>query len=1004
MGKIKISEIPLRFIFLLFLFLSFTSKVVAQDGFELTGKVLDANGLPLPGANILEKGTSNGTQTDFDGKFGLTLTDENATLVVSYVGFATQEVNVSGQSTISISLEEDAAALDEVVLVGYGSQERSELTGAIETADLETFRKSPNTNIAQTLQGTVPGLAVGQVTSAGSTPSLTIRGTSSISGNRNVLIILDGIQYNGSLESINPDDIESINVLKDVSSTAVYGAQAANGVILITTKSGGYGEKSIVSLSTSYAFQEPTSNIRPMKRDEYLDHMYDLLYEEAFLGPGYTEPNPDFNLVDYIDSSMITEDGEISPYDFDWYDASTRQAYIAEQKVSISGGNENVKYLMSLGRTDQQNFILNDNFERKSIRLNLEAKATDWWKVGIQSFGSFVNKDGAEPDMGRIFMQSPLILPYDENGDLKPFPFNTNTQNPFVTYDVDDYERHDYFFANLYSEIDFPFLEGLSYRLNFGNNYRVNKNYRASQYAAGFTGEVFKNHNNYYDWNLDNIVTYKRKFNKHAVNVTLLYGAIKRQNEYTGATANGFTRLNLSYNSIEQGTNQYTYSDAWQETLNYQMARLNYKFDNKYILTGTIRRDGFSGFAANNKYGYFPSAAVAWVLSNESFLHSGAINNLKIRAGYGISGNQTSRYNSIARLTTRPAYVYGDGGTTVFGQEQNSLGNPDLSWEKTTGLNVGVDFAFFNNRISGNVEYYINKTNDLLFNVAIPHISGFDNINTNIGKLENRGFELGLSTVNVRTENFNWSSTINFTTNRNKILALTGRDTDGDGVEDDLVSSGLFIGESLSTVYAYQTNGIYQLDDDIPDGYYAGTLRVVDQNGDGTISPSDDRVVLGRNDPAYRIGFTNNLQYKNLSLNVFINSVQGGKDGYLGNTVRRLVISDNDLRNNYASGINFWSPRNPSGNQPLSRNSATIQPGVFKDRSFIRLQDVNLTYSFNSGFMEKIGLNDLSVYVSGKNLVTWTKWEGWDPETNQGMINDGRPVMKSYSLGLNVTF
>ncbi|MDT0642787.1 TonB-dependent receptor [Zunongwangia sp. F363] len=979
-------------------------SVDLNQDFEITGTILDNNGVPLPGATVLEKGTNNGVQSDFDGNFTLEVSSEDAVLVISFVGFDTQEIALNGQSTIEVTLEENAAALDEVVVVGYGTQERSDLTGAVETADLETFRKSPNTNIAQSLQGTVPGLSVGQVTSSGSTPSLNIRGSSTISGNSNVLIVLDGIQYNGSLESINPNDIESINVLKDVSSTAVYGAQAANGVILITTKSGGYTRGTRVSASSSYAIQEPTEDIRPMRREEYLNHMYDLLYEEAYLAPDYTQPNPNFNLEDYIDPSMLTEDGEIAPFDYDWFDEGTHKGYINENKVSVSGGSEAVRYLFSLGLTDQENFIRNDNFQRKSIRLNLETKARDWWKIGIQSFGSFVNKDGAEPSMDRLLRQSPLIQPYDENGNLVPFPFNTNTENPFVTYDVNDYERHDYFFANLYTEIDFPFLTGLSYRLNFGNNYRINKYYRASEYAAGFTGEAFKNHNNYYDWNLDNILTYKDKFGKHAINATLLYGAIKRQNEYTGSTANGFTRLSLGYNSLEQGTNQFAYSDAWQETLNYQMARVNYKFDDKYIFTGTIRRDGFSGFAQNNKYGYFPSAALAWVLSNESFLQNEKINNLKLRVGYGLSGNQTSRYNSIASLITRPAYIYGDGGSTAFGQEQNTLGNADLRWEKTTGLNLGVDFSLFSSRISGNVEYYINRTNDLLFQVAIPHVTGFNDINTNIGKLENKGFELGLNTHNIEAEDFSWTSTINFSTNKNKILELTGRDSDGDGVEDDLISSNLFIGESLGTIYAYQTKGIYQLNDEIPEGYFPGTLRVVDQNGDGNITPADDRVILGRSEPAYRIGFINNLSYKNWNLNVFINSIQGGKDGYLGYNLNRLVLDDNALRDNYPSGVNFWSPNNPAGDQPLSRNNATIEPGVWKDRSFIRLQDVNLSYSFEPNLIEKLSLSDLTLFISGKNIATWTDWKGWDPETNQELTRNGRPVMKSYSLGLNLTF
>lgn len=970
----------------------------------INGSVSDDMG-PMPGVNIIVKGTSIGTQTDFDGNYSLTNVPDDAVLVFSYIGFNTQEVPVSGQRTINVTLRQNAQALDEVVVIGYGTRKRKDVTGAVGNANLEDFRNTPVSNVGQLLQGNLPGLNVGTVVSAGSTPSMSVRGRTSISGNQDVLIVLDGIQYNGSLESINPRDIASIDVLKDASSVAVYGAQGANGVILITTKKGKHNQKPMVSISTSYATQEPSENLRPLNRQNYLDHIGKLYYQEAFLGPDFTQPNPDYDLADYIDSSMLDENGEISNTNFNWWDAGTQPGFISEQKVSVSGGSEKTTYLISLDYTNQQGFIVNDKFQRKGARINISTEVTDWWEVGIQSFASFVNKDGAEPNITNLVRTSPLLHPYDEDGNLIPNPANTAVSNPFMPFDVDNYERHDYFFANFFSQINFPFLEGLSYRINFGNNYRINKNYGASEYGSGLTGSAYKNHDFYYDYNFDNIINYKNTFGKHAIDLTLLYGAIERQFEYTGASANGFARLDLGYDSIEQGVNQFTYSDAWREALNYQMARIDYRFDERYLFTATIRRDGFSGFAANNKFGYFPSVAFAWNLHNEDFFKPKWVNNLKLRAGYGTSSNQTSRYSSLARVTTEPGYVFEDGGTTAYRQQLTSLANPNLKWERTTGLNIGLEYGLLKSRLSGSIEYYYTTTNDLLFDVAIPDITGFESIRTNIGEIENQGFEFALRSQNIQSPNFNWQTSFNFSTNTTEVLKLIGRDNDGDGVEDDLTASNLFIGQPLGAIYDYETDGIYQLGDDIPEGYFPGSYRVVDQNGDGEITPADDRVIRGHSNPAYRFSLLNTFKYKGISLRIFINSIQGGKDGYMQNNIYPITLDDNNIRWNYLNGRDLWQPNNPGGIDPVfPGRSPRVSPSVYGDRSFVRLQDVSLSYDFSSEVINSLKMESLQVFISGKNLATWTDWRGWDPETGVGLGSGGRPLLRSYSLGLNVTF
>lgn len=972
---------------------------------KVSGKITNEKGEGLAGASILEKGTTNSAMSKEDGSFSITVASTNATLIVSYVGFTTKEIKAGKTENVNIVLIPAAQDMNAFVVVGYGTQRKSDLTGAVTSANIEAFREAPNTNIVQSLQGTVAGLNIGQVNSAGATPSIQVRGTTTISGNTNTLIILDGIQYTGSLTDINPDDVASIDVLKDASAAAVYGAQAANGVIIITSRKGKNNQKPRISFSSSYATQTPSVDLRPLNRQEYLDKVRDLHYNEAFLGPDYTTPNPAFNLASKVDAVMKDAAGNILPNDFNWWEEATKTGSIMDHQLSISGGGDKVNYLISGGYTDQKGYIINDKFQRKSLRVNLEAQATNWWKVGVQSFGSFNDFSGAEPTMQGIVRHSPLLVPYDADGNLIPSPNQTVLPNPFLTYDVDDLDKRNNFFANLFSEISVPFIKGLTYRVNFGNNYRIEKHYEASKYGGGLTGSASKNDREYYDYTLDNIVTYNREFGKHGITATALYGAIERKFTQTIASATGFSRLTLGYNSLEQGAIRSVNSNAWREALNYQMGRINYKFDNRYLLTATIRRDGFSGFASNEKFGLFPSLALGWNIDNESFFNVSWVNQLKLRASYGSNGNLTSRYSSLATVTSGTAYVFGDGGTTLFGQQVQSLANPNLRWEKTTGLNAGVDFTLLENRLSGSIDYYNNKTNDLLFDVAIPTITGFSTIRTNVGNVRNQGFEFTLNSTNIKSGDFDWSTTLTFSRNTNKIIKLVGLDANKDGIEDDLTASGLFIGESINTIFGYQSNGIYQLGETIPAGYYPGNYRVVDQTKDNAITPAD-RIILGRQEPAYRISLLNTFRYKGFTLRVFLNSVQGGKNSYLGSNFNSIgsVKDDNSIRLNYFSDIDYWSPSNPNAEYPRSLLAAAITPGVYRDRSFVRLQDVSLSYAFPKDIMNKAGIQNLSLFVSGKNLATWTKWKGWDPETGQGFIDSGRPVMKGVSVGLNLNF
>jgi TonB-linked SusC/RagA family outer membrane protein len=972
-------------------------KVGIAIDIPITGKVVDEkSGDPLPGVTVRIKGSATGAVTDPNGLYKINVRNEKDVLVFSYIGYEALEKAVGDAKIINVVLKLSQSNLTEVVVVGYGRQKRTDVTGAVSSANLEAFKDAPNTNIAQNLQGTVPGLNVGPVTVAGSTPQITIRGQNTINGNRSVLIILDGIQYNGNLSSINPDDIATIDILKDASSTAVYGAQAANGVILVTTKKGLNNSKPKINFSTSYATQNPSGDLRPLDREETLEKVRNLYYTEAFLAPGYTQPNPAFNLANKVDVSQRDASGNIVATDFDWNKEGSKRGFVNDNQMSISGGGEKVNYLISGAYTNQAGFIIDDLFKRTSLRANVETQPASWLKVGLQAFGSFVNQDGAEPALTELRQMSPLNSPYNADGSLNPYPYGNVTTNPFLSNDVDDVERHQFLFANIYTDVNIPFVKGLNYRFNFGNNLRNDVHNFASKYGAGLTGEAYKQNERYSDYMLDNILTYSRAFNKHSLTATLVYGAIKRQDDYTEARANGFTRLTLGYNNLQQGTNRFTNSQAYQESLNYQMARVNYNFDSRYLVTATLRRDGFSGFSQNNKTGIFPSASVGWVFSEEPFLKNSFIGYGKLRLGYGISGNQANRYSSLNKVVTQPAYVFGDGGTTQYGQYIDVLANPDLKWEKTYEFNAGLDFTVLKGRLSGTVDYYNRHTKDLLFNVNIPNITGYGSITTNIGEVGNKGVELSLSSKNIVGDDFKWNSTVAFSRNVNKVLELLGT--------GDLVASNLFIGQSINAVYGYTTNGIYQVGETTPAGYYTGNYRVVDTNGDGVVNTAD-RTILGSGDPSIRFSILNTFQYKDLSLSVFLNSVQGGKNGYLGNNSQSLLLNDNNIRLNYLNAVDFWSPRNPDGEYPLFQRQGTVNPAVYRDRSFVRIQDITLSYKIANSFTKKMNISNFSVFASGKNLVTFTKWKGWDPEIANGGLNlDGRPLLVAYSLGINLTF
>jgi TonB-linked SusC/RagA family outer membrane protein len=1018
MFKIKRKTVVITTVLLLFTKYAFCDNNVQKpdarpfqsqqsDKKTIKGTVTDANGDAIIGANVVVKeSSSTGTITNLNGAFSLDV-PTNSTLVVSYIGYITQEVPVGNQSVLNILLKEDSKAIEEVVVVGYGRMQKVDLTGAVVSANIDAFKESPNINIMQSLQGAVPGVQIGQVNKAGEESSVSIRGTNTLNGSTDPLIVLDGIIFRGNINDLNPSDIKSVDILKDASSMAIYGAQAANGVILITTQGGRTEQKPIINFSTSYSSQSPSNNGRLLNRDEFLSKINDILYEKAFLAPNYTEPNPNWS-YNQSELTQASIEGIDNGTYFDWWDNATNRGYISNTTLSISGGNEVTSYYLSGGYTDQKGLMMNDRYKRSTIRINIQTEITKWLKIGTNTFGSFGDYSGNSPNVGNLNALTPLVKSKDENGEFIINPARTGTVNPFLNAQADDSDLQNNISGNFFAIVSVPKIDGLSYRLNYNNNLRWTNHDYSNPYDNGLIGRAFKENSMTHDMMLDNIFTYEKKINDHKIQATFVAGLNKVKYKFTQAVGSNYPNLDLSYNSLQQAIVQNINSSAWEESYLYQMGRLAYGYKNRYLLTTTVRRDGFSGFSKNNKIALFPSVGIGWTLSEEPFFKAPKVDYLKIRASYGQNGNQTSRYKSLAKVSSEDGskYVFGDGASTSIGQTPISLANNDLTWETTTGFNLGVDFKLFNNRISGNVEYYRSTTTDLLWDISLPQITGFSKISTNLGKLANTGIEFYISTIPIKAGDFQWNFDVNFSTNKNEIKELIGLDNDGDGKEDDLVASNLFIGKSIGAIYGYEIDGIWQLNDDLPNGYYVGSYKIVDQNKDGIISAADDRVILGKTEPAYRFGIQNALSYKNFTFRFFINSVQGGKNGYLKSNDMGRTSTGNYQNQTWFTHFNdYWTPSNPDARYCQPWVMSAINPNRLQSRNFVRLQDISLSYQLKSDWIKKLGFTDAKIYISGKNLLTFTNWDGWDPETGQTMnTNDNYPVMKSYTLGLNVSF
>ncbi|MEJ7767671.1 MAG: TonB-dependent receptor [Chitinophagaceae bacterium] len=1011
-GVLKVSGKISRFLLLISsLFVS--SFLYAQQ--SVKGRVT-AGDTALGGATVQVKGGSVSTQTDANGNFTISA-PSNATLVISFVGFNAEEVKVGSRASIDVQLQSIGQEMGEVVVVGYGTQLKKDLSGSVVRADMKAIEESPNISLGSALHGTVAGLNVGAVTTAGSDPTITIRGRTSISGSTSPLIVLDGIIYRGNLIDINPADIASVDVLKDASATAIYGSQASNGVILVTSKIGRSSTKPTIAYNFTYSLQEVANDdMLPENGAGFIRKIGDRYLNESRTGADLLTANPNWDPASKFFGPEILA-GFQNGVENNWWELLTnKNPAIQNHNVSISGRTDLSSYFFSLGYTNQNNVVINDSYKRYSYRVNLDTKVTSWMKIGVQSFMTVSDVSSISPSVGNIIGLPPQVPYLNANGTRILQPYR-GILNPFLQMDQQDLDKRNNLFGNIYADIDVPFIKGLNYRLNFAQNLIDGKRYNFNSYAQNFTGEGFKSNSSQFALTLDNILSYRRAFGNHAVNGTLVYGIEKRRFENTTARSIRYQNNVLGYNRLDAGQSgfQTSSSTAWEEQSLYAMARLGYIYNDRYIFTGTIRRDGFSGFGEANKFGVFPSAAFAWRLSEENFIKDNipSINDLKLRLSYGLSGNRTvGRYATLAKIESSVGngYLFGDGAPAGVGQRVSSLPNENLKWESTKSLNIGADFSLFKDRISGSVEYYIANTFDLLYNIDIPVLNGFGSIASNIGKLRNNGLEIIINGTPVQTKDFSWDVSVNFSRNRNKVVSILGRDVNGDGREDDLVSSKIFINHPYGVAYDYNIIGMWQLEDfkagTIPAGFTYGTYKVEDLNKSGTYTAAADRKILGYTDPSYRFSFLNTLRYKAWELKFFVNSIQGGKDYYYGQPGTSLANPDNIYGSNLFK-FDYWTPENPNarfrqiGYYTVALGE-TFSPYV--QRSFVRLQDLTLSYNVPQLILQKIKLSRLKVFLNGTNLLTSSDWNGWDPETGTGLESGAYPLLKTYSVGVNLEF
>ncbi|MBS9464179.1 TonB-dependent receptor [Flagellimonas sp. 389] len=971
----------------------------------VTGTVTDQNNVPLPGVTILVKGTTSGTVSDIDGKYTIDTASDDV-LAFSYIGFRSIEVPVRGQSVIDVTLEEDLENLDEVVIIGYGSVKKSDLTGSVSSLSDESFNKGAQVSVEQLIQGRAAGV---QITQANAQPggafSIRIRGATSITAGNEPLFVIDGLPSQPQ-NAINPGDIESIEILKDASATAIYGSRGANGVVLITTKQGKAG-KIRVDYETYAGFQEVENRLDLLNTQEYISFINGIRADQG--------EDPQFSPEDIAAIGAGT----------DWQDAIFRSAFVQNHQFSVSGGSEKTKFYTSLNYFDQEGVVLSSGIQRYTGRVNI-SHTGDKFNFGVNLNTSVVVSDNVPlgnginigaGTIGTALQFDPTLAIFDENGDYVQSP-NLDLNNPVALAEtIEPRSETDRTFGTLFAE--YEFFKGFSAKANFGVNRR---NIRSDFYAAPVTkrgqlgnGSASINHARNTSYLAELTASYDKTFGEdHSLNA--LAGISYQEFNFQGFNAGSqnfptdqFGTDNLGAGDLET----YTVGSSRNKNqlLSY-IGRANYIYKDRYLVTATVRADGSSRFGEDNKYGYFPSVALGWKMNNESFLQNAtAISNLKLRVSYGITGNQEiGNYTSLVLLGTSGDAVFdGERFTSIA---PSNLANPDLRWEETAQFNVGLDFGLFNNRISGTLDYYTKETSDLLLNLPIPLTTGFGFTQENVGDTSNRGFEVLLETQNI-VGDFNWTSTFNFATVRNEVTNL--------GELPFILQGNLrFLndftilreGDPLNSYWGYRTEGIFQNQEEIDasaqPGASPGDLKFADTNEDGSIDP-EDRVILGNPFPSFTLGLNNSFSYKGFTLDFFF-------EGVFGNELLNFTRVDSEspfslLRNRQSFVQDRWTPDNTDSQNPsflTSLGGRAVNDRVVEDGSYIRLRNLRIGYTFPNGSIK--GIERLGIFANAQNVFTITDYSGFNPDvssfgtSNLRLDYNAYPLARIITLGFNIGF
>lgn len=970
------------------------------------GRVLDSSsGEALPGVNILIEGTASGTTTDIDGNFSLTVSDLQRNLIVSYIGYITQNIPIAGRDEILIRLDPAVTSLDDIVVIGYGEQRRGDLTGSVSTVQAEHIQNTSSIRADDAILGRVAGVAVTQNSGQpGGDISIRIRGTNSITASSDPLFVIDGVVGAGDLNTISPDDIETITVLKDASATAIYGARGAGGVVLITTKRGAVDSQPVVSFRSSVGFQQVARKLDLLNASEYAELANDTRAEQG-LPPLYDNPSA-FGVGT------------------NWQDEIFRTALQQNYNLSVSGGSSNTRYMISGNYLDQDGILIASYFNRGGLRFNLDTDISQRLKIGTSaSVTRSIGNPVGGSTIKNALLQPPVNAVYNENGTYNQFVVpNVASDNPVAeAREIQRKIQTSRVFGNVYA--NYAIFDQLEYRVNFGGTLRSRdeKVYYPSflHTAQSVEGRGTVSSSSLEEWTLEHLLTYRTDIDVHNIIAMVGYTLQERRVETMSAGATNFTSDRLGYNNLQGGASRLTTStgvDSWG--LESYLFRGNYIYDQRYMLTATARIDGSSKFGIGNRYAFFPSAAFAWVVSNEDFFRLSLINDLKIKTSYGLTGNEgIGSYVSRARMYNQNTVI---GSASHIGVAVQNVANPDLRWESTAQLDIGLEVTLLNNRLSLAADWYNKVTDDLLLNVEIPSQTGFKSALQNIGSVQNRGFELSLNSRNIVQTDFVWNTDFNITFNSNKILDLGGEEeiilnetvSHYSNMNDGTVR--LVKGEPLGSIFGYVFDGLHQTQSEVDASHMAGVRigdeRFKDINDDGAFTTAD-KTLIGNGQPKFFGGFGNTLFFKSFELNAFLIYAYGFD---ILNSTAGAHSTGWAVANEMGFLRDRWTPENRDTDVPRAHfggHVSRVSDKFIEDGSYIRLQNLNLAYNLPVG-VTRGWATKAQVYLNGANLFTLTKYSGYDPMINYhsgsnvafAIDYNPFPNARVYTFGINIDF